>query len=197
MTNPATTNTTTQDKTSVWKLDAAHSSVEFSARHMMFTTVKGRFSQFDAEIDWDETDFTKSSVSAIIKADSIFTGEDKRDTHLRSSDFFLIDEHPEIRFKSTRIESAGGNRYNVYGDLTVRGVTKEVKLETTYEGRGKNPWGMEAAGFEAVTTINRKDFGLNWNVALESGGVLVGDNIKIELHIELVKQPEQAAQPAS
>jgi polyisoprenoid-binding protein YceI len=193
MTNPATTNQTTQDKTSVWKLDPSHSQVEFSAKHMMFTTVKGHFQQFDAEIDWDETDFTKSSVSANIKADSIFTGEERRDAHLRSGDFFLVEEHPEISFKSTRIEGAGDNEYNVYGDLTVRGITKEVKLQTTFEGRGVNPWGKEVAAFEARTSINRKDFGLNWNVALEAGGVLVGDTIKIELHIEIVKETEQAA----
>lgn len=193
MTNPTTTNQTTQVKKSVWKLDPAHSQVEFSAKHMMFTTVRGRFNQFDAEIDWDENDFTKSSVSANIKADSIFTGEEKRDAHLRSGDFFLVESHPELTFKSTRIEGAGENEYNVYGDLTVRGVTKEVKLQTTYEGRGVNPWGQEVAAFEARTSINRKDYGLNWNVALEAGGVLVGDTIKIELHIEIAKQAEQAA----
>jgi len=189
MSNPTTSQTTK----SVWKIDAAHSQVEFSAKHMMFTTVRGRFQQFDAEIDWNEQDFTRSSVTANIKADSIFTGEERRDAHLRSGDFFLVEEHPEISFKSTRIEGAGDDEYKVYGDLTIRGVTKEVELSTTYEGRGVNPWGQEVAAFEARTSINRKDYDLNWNVALEAGGVLVGDVIKIELHIELAKQAEQAA----
>jgi polyisoprenoid-binding protein YceI len=183
---------TTGTKKSIWKIDPAHSRVEFSAKHMMFTTVKGHFEKFDAEIDWNEQDFTRSTVEAHIDADSLFTGEAKRDAHLRSGDFLTIENHPEITFKSTRIERKSDSEYKVYGDLTIRDVTREVVLDTNYEGSGVNPWGAEVAAFEARTTINRKDFGLTWNVALETGGVLVGDNIKIEIQLELVKQAEEA-----
>jgi polyisoprenoid-binding protein YceI len=155
---------------------------------MMISTVKGRFQKIDATVVWDEQDITRSTVEASIDTASLVTGQDMRDNHLRSQDFLHADEHPVITFKSTRIEPKGDDRFNVIGDLTIRNVTHEVTLDTTFEGRGKDPYGKEHAGFEATTKINRKDWDLNWNVALETGGWLVGDTIKIELHLELLKQ---------
>ena len=184
MTNPIQT----QDVKSVWKVDPSHTLVEFSAKHMMFTTVKGRFNKIETEVDWDETDVTKSSVVAKIDAASLTTGDEKRDGHLRSADFLDVENHPTLTFKSIRVEAVGDNEYRVYGDLTIRDITKPVTLQTSLEGYGKSPWGTTVAAFEAHTEINRKEWNLNWNVALETGGVLVSDKIKIEIHVELIKQ---------
>ena len=183
---------------SIWKIDPAHTSVRFSAKHMMISTVRGQFKSVIAEVDWDEQDVTNSSVVATIDASSLVTGVDMRDNHLRSADFLHVEQYPDVTFKSTRIEPKGDNEYKIHGDLTIRGVTKPVVLDTTYEGQGVDPYGNEHAGFTAKTTINRKDWGLEWNVALETGGVLVGDTIKIELEVELikVKDAELAAQNA-
>jgi polyisoprenoid-binding protein YceI len=174
--------------TTTWKLDPAHTLVEFSAKHMMISTVKGQFQKIDATVLWDEQNIANSSVEATIDAASLVTGQDMRDNHLRSQDFFHADEHPIITFKSTRIEPKSEDEFRVIGDLTIRGVTREVALDTKFEGLGKDPYGNEHAGFEATTKINRKDWDLNWNVALETGGWLVGDTIKVELHLELLKQ---------
>jgi polyisoprenoid-binding protein YceI len=177
-------------RTTLWKTDPAHTLVEFSAKHMMVTTVKGQFKKVDAQVNWDEADITNSSVEATIDATSLISGEDRRDGHLRSADFLDAENHSIITFKSKRIEPKGHDEYRIIGDLTIRDVTKEVALDTTFEGRAKSPWGMEIAAFAAKTAINRKDFGLTWNVALETGGWLVGDTIKIEINTELVKQQE-------
>jgi len=189
--NPQTsTSTSTRTK---WNVDPTHSEIHFSGKHMMISTVRGKFQKFDVDLQIDENDLTNSYVKANIDADSLITNQDQRDGHLRSADFFDVANHPYITFESKRIEPAGGDEYKIYGDLTVRGTTKEVVLDTTFEGGGKDPWGGERKAFSAKTTINRKDFGLNWNVALETGGVLVSDNIKIEIDIEAVKPTEQAA----
>ncbi|MGI8916686.1 MAG: YceI family protein, partial [Chloroflexota bacterium] len=135
-----------------------------------------------------EQDMTRSSVEAEIDAASLNTRTEQRDTHLRSQDFLHVEQHPNITFKSSRVERSGGDTLKVTGDLTIRGTTREVVLDTTLTGRGKTPFGTTAAGFEAHTTINRKDFGLNWNVALEAGGWLVGDTIKIGIDAEAVLQ---------
>jgi polyisoprenoid-binding protein YceI len=155
---------------------------------MMITTVKGQFKTVDATVLWDESDITRSSIEASIDAASLVTGQDFRDNHLRSEDFLHTGEHPAIDFKSKRIEPKGDDKFQIIGDLTIRGITREVALDTSFEGRGIDPFGKEHAGFEATTKINRKDWNLNWNVALETGGLLVGDTIKIELHLELLKQ---------
>jgi polyisoprenoid-binding protein YceI len=173
---------------SVWKLDAAHTLVEFSAKHMMFTTVKGHFQKVEAEVDWDEKEIANSSIEAKIDAASLVTGDERRDGHLRSEDFLHAEEHPVLTFKSKRIEPKGDGEFRIIGDLTIRGIAKEIALDTTLEGRGKNPWGNEVAAFAAKATINRKDWNLQWNVALETGGWLVGDIVKIEIHTELTKQ---------
>ena len=186
------TSTQTKTRTTTWKIDPAHSTVEFVAKHMMITNVRGRFPDVDGIIRFDEENITNSSVEATIQVATINTGNEQRDAHLRTGDFFLVEEYPTITFKSKRIEPKGGDDYRIIGDLTMRGVTREVALDATFEGRGVNPWGAEVVSFFAKTTVNRKDFGLNWNVALEAGGVLVGDNIRIELNIQAARNEEQA-----
>jgi polyisoprenoid-binding protein YceI len=157
---------------------------------MMFTTVRGRFKKLNGTIVCpDESDPTRASVEAEIDASSIDTGDENRDAHLRGADFLDVANYPKITFKSTRIQRAGAqDQFQVYGDLTVRGTTREVVLDTSYNGRGKNPFGKEVAGFTAETTINRQDFGLNWNAALESGGLLVGDKVNVLIEVQAVKK---------
>jgi polyisoprenoid-binding protein YceI len=176
-------------KVTVWTLDPAHMNVEFSGRHMMVSTVRGRFAKATGTINLDESDYTKSWVLATIDASSLESGVERRDDHLRSQDFLHVEQYPDITFKSTRIEHKGGDEYKVYGDLTIRDVTKEVVLDTTLGGRAPSMrGGGEVMGFDATTTINRKDWGLGWNVALETGGVLVSEKIKITLEFEAIKQ---------
>jgi len=179
---------TTAQETTVWNIDAAHSLIEISAKHMMFTTVKGRITGVNGTITVHGTDPAQSSVEAELDASTISTGNEMRDNHMRSADFLDVEHYPTITFKSTRIEPQGGDRLRVTGDLTIRGVTKEVTLDTTLVGQGKNPRGVEVIGFSAETTINRKDFGLNWNVALETGGWLLSDTFKVSIEIQAAKQ---------
>ena len=176
------------EKPTIWQIDPAHSLVEFAVKHMMFTTVKGRFGGVHGTIVDDAADPSRSSVEVELDAASIDTREEKRDAHLRSPDFLDVESYPTITFKSSRVEHAGPDRLRVIGDLTIHGTTREVVLNTTINGQGTNPFGQEVAGFTGETTINRRDFGLNWNMALEAGGVLVGDTVKILLEIEAVKQ---------
>lgn len=171
-----------------WEIDPAHTLIEFSTRHMMVTTVKGRFTGIRGTINLDTANPTNSSVEAEIDSKTLETGADQRNEHLRSADFLEVDKFPTINFKSTRIELEGNERAKVHGNLTIHGVTKEVVLDTELTGFNRNPWGKEVVGFEGRTTINRKDFGLQWNVALETGGVLVSDTVKIELAVEATKQ---------
>jgi polyisoprenoid-binding protein YceI len=174
---------------SAWTIDSKHSLVEFAVRHMMFTTVRGRFRELQGTIHCpDESDISRAWVEAEIDAASIDTGDPDRDTHLRSPEFLDVERYPKITFCSTRVDRLDGDEALVVGDLTVRGVTREVTLATTYNGRGRNPWGQEVAGFTATTRINRKDFGLTWNVALEAGGFLVGDILDVLVEIQAVKQ---------
>jgi len=173
---------------SIWTLDPAHTLVEFSAKHMMFTTVKGRFKTVRGTILLDEANPANSSVEAEIDAKSLDSGVEFRDNHLRSADFLEADKYPTITFKSTRIELQGDDRARITGDLTIHGVIRQVELDAELTGRGQNPMHEDTIGFEARTAINRKDFGLTWNMALEAGGVLVGDTIKIEIAVEAHKQ---------
>jgi polyisoprenoid-binding protein YceI len=155
----------------------------------MFTTVKGRFTGVGGTIRCtDEADPSRSSVEAEIDASSISTDDEQRDAHLRSADFLDAESYPKITFKSARVEARSKEELRVVGELTVHGITRELTLETTFNGRGKNPWGQEVAGFSAETTINRKDFGLTWNAALESGGLLVGDKLEIRIEVQAMKQ---------
>jgi polyisoprenoid-binding protein YceI len=166
--------------------------VEFSVKHMMFTTVRGRFRRLRGEIRCpDESDPTRASVTAEIDAGSIDTGDETRDAHLRGPDFLDVQNHPTIRFNSTRIEGSGAqDQYRIYGDLSIRGTTREVVLETSFNGRGRNPFGKQVAGFTAETTLNRRDYGLNWNAALESGGLLVGDKVHVLIEVQAVKREQ-------
>jgi polyisoprenoid-binding protein YceI len=155
----------------------------FQVRHLL-TRVRGRFSDFEGTIEYDAEHPERSSVHASIRAASIDTNEPDRDKHLRTSDFFSVEEFPNLTFRSTRISKTGDDRFEMTGDLTIRGVTRPVALNVTFLGRARDPWGNERLGFEAETTINRKDFGLNWNAALETGGFLVGDEVKISLSVQ-------------
>jgi polyisoprenoid-binding protein YceI len=176
-----------------WKLDMAHSAIEFSVRHMMVSTVKGNFREFSADLELDPEDLTKSSVRAVVKVASIDTREPQRNAHLVSADFFDVEKFPEMVFQSTRVEHVGGDRYRVTGDLTIRGVTRPITLDVTYLGTQASPYGVKAAGFEATATLSRKDFGLTWNVALETGGMLVGDEVKISVDAEANLVDQSAA----
>lgn len=184
----ANTSANTTVSTPTWTFDPVHSAVEFSAKHMMITTVKGRFNELDVNLNLDDKNLTNSSVEVAIGAASLTTNEPNRDNHLRSADFLDVENHPTITFKSKRIVHVDGNDYRIVGDLTIRGVTREVTLDTTLEGRGTNPYGRTIIAFSAKTAINRKDFGLQWNVALETGGVLVGDTVKIGIELQAYQQ---------
>jgi polyisoprenoid-binding protein YceI len=182
-----TTSTQTQGLTGTWTIDPAHSLVEFSGKHMMFTTVKGRFRDLQGTISLDEADHSRSSVEVEIQAGSIDSGVDQRDGHLKSPDFLDVENNPTITFKTTGVLPIGADRARVFGDLTIRGTTRPIELDVAYEGLGKNPWGKEVVGFSARTEINRKDYGLTWNVALEAGGFLVSDQVKIHLEVQAVR----------
>jgi len=171
----------------VWNIDPAHTEVAFSVKHLMISTVRGRFADVRGTITLDETDLASASVEAEIATASIDTRQEQRDTHLRSADFFEVDKYPTITFRSTRIERVNDAGYRIAGELTIRDVTREVVLEANDEGRGRDPWGGERLGFSATTTIDRSDFGLTWNQALETGGVLVSNQIKISIDVEAVK----------
>jgi polyisoprenoid-binding protein YceI len=178
---------------STWKIDPSHSSIGFSVRHMVVSKTRGRFTRWSGQIRFDPDDAKASSVEVSIDPASIDTADAQRDGHLRSADFFDVEKHPTASFRSTRVEDLGGDRYRIIGDLTIRGVTRPVVLEATYEGSGKDPWGGERAGFVASASIDRKDFGLTWNTTLETGGLLVGDKVELTLEIEAVRQAAQKA----
>ena len=184
------TDTQTRATTSTWTIDPSHSNVEFAVKHMMFTTVKGSFEGVSGTITLDEANLANSSVSVEIDASTINTRDQKRDAHLRSGDFFNVEQFPTITFVSTRVEPQG-DRLKVTGDLTMHGVTREVVLDAEMTGRGMSPFGFEVMGYEATTKLNREDFGLTWNAALETGGVLVGNEIKISIDIEAVPAESQ------
>ena len=170
-----------------WVIDAAHSNVEFSVRHLMIATVKGRFADVQGTVEIDDENPGNSTIDVAIAAASIDTRMAQRDEHLRSADFFDVATFPTLTFKSRRIER-DGDELKVTGDLTIRGVTREVVLDVASQGRQVDPWGSQRAGFEATGKIKRSDFGLTWNQALETGGVMVGDDVKLSFDVELVKQ---------
>jgi len=174
-----------------WQIDAAHSSVELAVKHMMFTTVRGRFKDVKGTIEADEQNPDASTVNVEIAAASIDTGSPDRDAHLRSADFLDVENHPTLTFRSKRVEGAmekEGDKFRVVGDLTIRGTTMEVTLECQYEGTGKDPWGGTRAGARAEARIDRRDWGLKWNQALETGGILVANEVRIEVEVQAVKQ---------
>jgi polyisoprenoid-binding protein YceI len=179
-----------------WQIDEIHTHIGFSVKHMMVSTVRGQFKQYRGSLALDPSDFTRSSFEGEIDVASIDTGNGQRDDHLRTSDFFDAANHPKIGFKSTRIEAKPGaaqGEYLVYGDLTMRGVTKPVALEVEFFGTSKNPWGKTVAGLSARATINRRDFGVSYNALLETAGVAVGEKVKIEVEAELVAEESTRA----
>jgi polyisoprenoid-binding protein YceI len=175
--------------TQVWTIDPTHALVQFSAKHMMITSVKGTFQDVTGTITADETNPSASVAEVTIGAASIDTRVAGRDDHLRSPDFLDVETHPAISFRSRRVEGAHprpGDEFSLVGDLTIRDVTREVSLDVVYEGRGKDPWGGERVSFSATTRIDRRDFGLTWNQTLETGGVLVSNEIRISLEVQAV-----------
>jgi polyisoprenoid-binding protein YceI len=179
--------TTTLPATGTWKIDLSHSWVGFSVRHLGLAKVRGRFNDFSGSVDVAD-DPELSSVEVEIQAGSIDTRDGQRDGHLVSADFFDVEHHPTLRFRSTRVERVGHDHWAVDGQLTIRGVTRPVRLDVAFEGAGADPWGGQRAAFSGSTEIDREDFGLTWNQTLETGGVLVGKKVRIELEIELVKE---------
>ena len=183
-----------------WNVDTAHSRVQFAVKHMMISTARGDFRTFGGNLNLDPNDFTKSSLEGWAEVASITTNDAQRDAHLRSADFFDAENFPKITFTVNNISRTDDDDYKVSGDLTIRGITKPVVWEVEDEGQATDPWGNDRWGFHAKTKINRKDFGLNWNVALEKGGWLVGDEVKIDIDLETIytpeMQPETAGAPA-
>jgi len=180
--------TTAQAATDTWTIDPVHSIAEFAVKHMMVSTVKGRFRSMEGTILIDEANPTASRVTASIDVASIDTAEPQRDAHLRSDDFFNAEKFPKITFRSTRVERVDDTHWKVIGDLTIRDITKEVVLDTEYEGQIRDAFGKQRAAFTAETNLNRKEFGLNWNGIIETGGVIVGDRVRVILNIAAVRQ---------
>jgi polyisoprenoid-binding protein YceI len=182
----ATTPTGTQ--TTTWTIDPAHTHAGFAVRHLMISTVRGRFTEVTGTVVSDDPTTGKGTVDISINVGSVDTREPQRDAHLRSADFFHADNHPTITFHSTRTEPGSDGTFRLIGDLTIRGTTHEVAFDVTPQGLVKDPWGGQRAGFSATAKIKRSDYGLTWNILLETGGVTVGDDVKIEIEAELVKQ---------
>ncbi|MDA8081227.1 MAG: YceI family protein [Actinomycetota bacterium] len=169
----------------VWNIDPTHSAIEFTARHLVVTKVRGSFTGFSASIEIAE-DLTQSKISAEIDVASVSTGEGERDGHLKSADFFDVEKYPKITFNSTKITPAS-NKYALTGDLTIHGTTRSITLDLEFNGVSKDPWGNTRSGYTATGEISRKDFGMEWNVPLEGSGVLVSDKIQLSLEIQLIK----------
>jgi len=179
---------TPQTKTTTWNIDPVHSTAEFKVRHMMITNVKGQFSITSGALNLDENDTANSYVEAVLDAASVNTREAQRDAHLKSADFFDVEKFPALTFKSTNVRRTGEGEFAVAGDLTIHGVTRNVTFNVEGPSApGKDPWGNTRIGLSAATKINRKDFGLTWNAALETGGILVGDDVTITLDVQFVK----------
>lgn len=171
-----------------WQVDGAHSAVNLTVRHMVISKVHGKFTRWNAKLEVDTADLARSSVEVEIEAASIDTGVADRDNHLRSPDFLDAQKYPTLRYRSRRVEALSKDRLRVVGDLTIRDVTREVVLDVEYGGQGKDPWGNQRVGFSATASLNRKDYGLTWNQALETGGVLVADRVDVAIELEAIRQ---------
>ena len=169
------------------EIDSSHSGIHFSVRHLVIAKVRGQFSRWTGAVIVPDGDFTKASVEAVVDASSIETGVADRDAHLKSADFFDVAQFPEVTFKAARVTPTGDD-LRVVGDLTIKGITREVTLDVEQLGQVKDPWGNDRVAFSAKTAIDRKDFGLTWNQVLETGGVAVGDRINLEIEVEAVRQ---------
>ncbi len=169
---------------STWNLDKSHSEITFSVRHMMIANVRGRFNEFDAVVTADPANLAGAQATITINAASVDTKDEGRDGHLKSPDFFNVEQHPNLTFKVTKIESKNGEEYEITGDMTIAGVTKPVTLKGEISGPVKDPWGNQKMAVSAGGSLNRSDFGLTWNAALEAGGVLVSDTVKLNVELE-------------
>ncbi len=174
--------------TTKWVLDPSHSELGFKIKHLMISNVSGSFTNFDVQTETSNDDFSKASVVANVEVASINTNNAQRDEHLRNADFFEVPLHPQITFKSSKVEKTDGNTFNLYGDLTIKDITKPIKLVVEYSGMVKDPWGNVKAGFTINGKMNRKDWGINYNAALETGGIMLGEEVKINGEVQLVKQ---------
>ena len=174
--------------TTKWVVDPTHSEIGFKIKHLMITNVSGKFDAFEAEVQAEGEDFATAQIEARIKTSSINTGNLQRDEHLRNSDFFEVEKYPELQFKSTKIEKRDSDNYILYGDLTLKGVTKPIHVNVEFNGIAKDPWGGERAGFVVTGKINRSDWGVSFNSILETGGVALSEEVKISSELELVKQ---------
>jgi polyisoprenoid-binding protein YceI len=181
------TSTAIAGNRATWTIDPSHSTIEFVAKHMMITTVKGRFTEFTGTIVADEEQFADSTVEATMQAASLDTRSEQRDAHLRSPDFLDVERYPEVTFRSTGLRGTKDS-FELTGDLTIRDVTRPITLDVTFEGEGKDPWGGTRASFSAKGKFDRRDFGLTWNVALETGGILVSNEVKINIEAQVVAQ---------
>jgi polyisoprenoid-binding protein YceI len=177
-------------RTDRWEIDSSHSSVHFSVRHLVIAKVRGTFARWSGTVQVPDGDFSKATVGVTIDASSIDTGVADRDAHLKSPDFFDAGQYPELRFLGKRVQPRSGSEIDIVGDLTIKGITREVVLRVEQHGQTRDPWGNVRAAFTAQTSIDRKDFGLTWNQALETGGVMVGDRVDIEADVQVVKQVE-------
>ena len=175
-------------KTTKWLLDPAHSELTFKIKHLMISNVSGAFKNFSAKVETEETDFSKATINLIAEMDSISTNNEQRDAHLRSSDFFEVEKFPQMKFTSTRIEQTDDESFNLYGNLTLKGVTKPVKLNMEFNGTMRDPQGQEKAGFLVSGKINRSDWGINLNVALEAGGLMLGEDVRIQSEVQFIRQ---------
>lgn len=196
MSAPATeaaTNPANASLAGTWQIDPAHSGVEFVVTHLMISKVRGRFSNLSGTVVTDGT-AEGSKIDVEIATASISTHDDGRDTHLRSADFFDVEKYPSIFFVSTEIKSLDAERFRVTGDLTIRDVTRSVQMDVTREGSGRDPWGNDRAGFSAALKVDRREFGLTWNQALEAGGVVVSNEVKLTIDVEITHKPEQAGE---
>jgi len=171
-----------------WVIDPSHSEIEFKVRHLMITNVTGSFKSFSSEVETDGDDFSTAKISFTADIDSISTGNEQRDGHLKTADFFETEKHPQVIFKAEGLKKKSDDEYEVEGDLTIRGVTKKVKLNVEPGGVVKDPWGQTKAGFSVKGKINRKDFGLNWSAVTEAGGVVVSDEVRLNAEVQFVKQ---------
>jgi len=174
--------------TTKWILDPAHSVLGFRIKHLMISSVSGAFKNFRAEVKTNETDFSSAQIDLTAEMESVYTNNEQRDAHLRESDFFEVKKYPELKFRSTKIEKAGNDTFALYGDLTLKGITKPVTLHVEYNRVAKDPWGGERAGFVITGKINRSEWGINFNGVLEKGGVLLSDEVRIDSELQLVKQ---------
>lgn len=173
--------------TTNWDFDPTHSELGFKIKHLMITNVSGSFKKFDVKVETEDEDFSTARIVANADMSSIYTNNEQRDAHLRNSDFFEVEKYPELIFKSTRVEIVDAETFQLYGDLTMKGVTKPVKLNVEYSGVTKDPWGGERAGFVVTGKINRSDWGINFNGVLETGGMMLGEELKLNSEIQLVK----------